>query len=277
MKVRDVISKSAEYLSRVSDDPRLEAELIVSHSLGKNRLWLYMNMDQEIGECELGRIRELLKRRRKDEPLHFLLGYKEFMTLKFRVERGVFIPRFETEELVERVVMISREKGYKTFLDLGTGVGTIAISIAKFVVGSIVHGVDTSEKALKLAEENALVNEVKNVVFHRGDMIEFLKERLDDFEVVVSNPPYLSESEWTNLDDGIKFYEPMEAFVAGKDGMKFYRMIVENIVDRKGKKVFLEISPPRKENIVKLMEKFKLNYRILDDLSGRSRILFFET
>ena len=278
MKLREVISRSTDYLSDVSSTPRLEAELIVAHSVGKDRLWLYMNMDSNIEEVQLERIRKMLKSRKKGEPIHFLLGFKEFMTLKFKVEKGVFIPRFETEELVEKVVLISREMGYKKFLDLGTGVGTIAISIAKFVDGSSVLAVDKSEKALELAEKNAKLNNINNISLHMGDMVEFLRKVDDgDFEVLVSNPPYLSESEWEDLEPGIKEYEPKEAFVAGKDGMRYYRMIVETVVNFERKKVFLEISPPRKEGVVKLMEEFGLDYEIWDDLSGKPRILFFET
>jgi len=277
--VGEILIKSEDYLRKKGiKNPRLEAELLLALVYSTDRLWVYMNWLKKIEKSKLDELREYLLRRVKGEPLHYILGYKEFMTLKLFVEPGVLVPRFETEELVEKVIEDSRRAGYKVFADLGTGSGAIAISIAKFIEDSFVYAVDISDKALRVAEKNIEANRVREKIkLFKGDLLEPLRELFEQIEVFVSNPPYVSEDEWESLSREIVEYEPREAILAPENGLFYYRKILENLSNLRNKVAYFEISPTKVEEIKKLVKNFEVKtYSIFNDIVGKPRILKVE-
>jgi release factor glutamine methyltransferase len=274
--IGEILIKSENYLKKKGiKNPRLEAELLLSFAHSTDRLWVYTNWFEKIEKDKLEKLRDFLLKRANGEPLHYILGYKEFMTLKLTVEPGVLVPRFETEELVEKVVEESREKEFKIFADIGCGSGAIAVSIAKFVENSFVYACDISEKAVELTTKNARINGVENRIrVFKGDLLEPLTPFLDEIEVFVSNPPYVSYDEWKNLDVEVKDYEPQEALIAPENGLFYYRKIIETLMNKKGKILYFEVSPARIDRLKKLIEDFNIkNYEVFDDTSRKARIL----
>lgn len=276
--VGEILVKADDYLKKKGvKNSRLEAELLLASVHSADRLWIYMNWFKKIERNKLDKLREHLLRRAKGEPIHYILGYKEFMTLKLFVEPGVLIPRFETEELVEKVIEDSRKKGYKIFADLGTGSGAIAISIAKFIENSFVYAVDISDKALRIAKKNIEVNNVEGrVKLFKGDLLEPLKGLIERIEVFVSNPPYVSKDEWESLPVEIMKYEPKEAILAPQNGLLYYKRIIESLSSFRNKVTYFEIPSTKVREIKKMMEGFKVKYSIFNDLSGKPRVLKIE-
>ncbi len=214
------------------NEARTTIELILCHVLKCKRIDLYIDFEKPLSKNELEEIKILIKRRLKREPLQYILGKTEFMGLEFKLTPDVLIPRPETEILVEKTIeTIKKEFAQKNLikvLDIGTGSGNIAISLAKFLGEKVyIFGIDISEKAIELANENAKLNKVENVKFLALDLFsdEFNEKFKNQFDIIVSNPPYISIDEVQTLQDEIKNYEPWIAITDGADGLKFFRRI----------------------------------------------------
>jgi release factor glutamine methyltransferase len=235
--------QSARELLKISglNDADREAELIVSHCLGIDRLHLYKE-DPDIPEKIILQIYVYLRRRAAREPLQYILGYTEFHGLKIKVGPGVLIPRPETELLVEEALRILRNigKGKGTekksdntkILDLCTGSGCIALALAREFPDAEVYGTDISEIAISYAEENARINDINNVEFLRGSLFNPF-EKLSapghlSFKagLIISNPPYIKRDEIGNLQPEIKNWEPGEALDGGEEGLDYYKMLI---------------------------------------------------
>ncbi len=253
----DIISLSAKYLKGHGvPQARLNAELLLSDVLGKSRLELYLEHDKLVSEKELTSLRRLLKDRAAHKPLQYLLGKTEFFSLPFIVSEGVFIPRPETEILVEEV--IHHIKGLSAaevvVYDVGTGCGCIAASIAHNIKECRVYASDISPQAVSLARQNAQRNEVgeKVVVLH-GDLFEpFVEAGAPKADVIACNPPYIAEEEWDSLPDEVKSFEPREALFGGKGGLDFLRRIIEaaELFLKLEGRLFLEIGAGQKDAVV---------------------------
>ncbi len=201
-----------------------EAELVLTQVLNCSRLSLYLNKDVRLARNKSAQLSAIFKRRINGEPLQYILGSTEFMGLKFKVDKRALIPRPETEILVESVIqeLKATVNLIPRILDLGTGSGCIAISIAKLLPQAQIWAVDISGEALQLALENACLNKVK-VKFIRSNLFSELKNK--KFDLIISNPPYVSIGELKGLAKEISF-EPKQALVAGVDGLDFYRLII---------------------------------------------------
>jgi release factor glutamine methyltransferase len=201
-----------------------EAELVLSQVLNCDRLSLYLNKDAVLDKDKAATISNILKRRISGEPLQYILGGCEFMGCEFKIDKRALIPRPETEILVESAAaeLKAGVKASPLILDLGTGSGCIAVSIAKLLPGARVWAADISKEALQLASENARLNKVK-VKFLRTDLFSKLKNK--KFDLIISNPPYISAEELSGLAKEISF-EPKQALAAGIDGLGFYRLII---------------------------------------------------
>jgi release factor glutamine methyltransferase len=207
-------------------NPQNEAEEIIAHCLGMNRMNLFRD-NPEIGEEVMQHIETYLQRRAHREPLQYVLGYTEFHGL---------IPRPETELLVEEAVgSIAKLEAHDSqlrFLDLCTGTGCIALALAKAFPGSAVYGTDTSETAIHYAEENARANGIQNVTFLKGSFFEPLAEKLAShlscpaFELIISNPPYVRTAEIKYLQPEVKDWEPVDALNGGEDGLDYFKIII---------------------------------------------------
>ncbi|MDD5465700.1 MAG: peptide chain release factor N(5)-glutamine methyltransferase [Candidatus Omnitrophica bacterium] len=200
-----------------------EAELVLSHVLNCGRLSLYLNKDAVLDKDKTVIISNILKRRISGEPLQYILGSCEFMGCEFKVDQRALIPRPETEILVESAIaeLKAMANVAPKILDLGTGSGCIAISIAKLLPRARVLAADISDEALELAGQNARLNKVE-IKFLRTDLFSGLKNK--KFDLIISNPPYIPTGELAGLAKEISF-EPKQAIAAGIDGLDFYRLI----------------------------------------------------
>ncbi|PIQ90146.1 MAG: protein-(glutamine-N5) methyltransferase, release factor-specific [Candidatus Omnitrophica bacterium CG11_big_fil_rev_8_21_14_0_20_41_12] len=202
-----------------------EAELVLSHVLNCDKLSLYLNKDINLTKGNSVLISEILKRRISGEPLQYILGKTEFMGLEFKVDKRALIPRPETEILVETAINELRTAGISCpkIFDLGTGSGCIAISIAKLLPGAIIWAADISKEALQLAAANAESNKAE-IKFLRSDIFSALELKNEQFDLIISNPPYVAVSELSSLAKEISF-EPRCALAAGIEGLDFYALI----------------------------------------------------
>lgn len=229
------------------DAPAADAGVILCHVAKCDRAYLYAHGDLELDEGLLRDYISILKRRILGYPLQYLTGLQEFMSLTFEVAPGVLIPRQDTELLVETVIHFCKAKGDLRILDIGTGSGCIAISLAHYLPGCTVVAVDKMAGALEIAKRNACLNGVEDrVLFIQSDLFENLKAlpssakcRLSDeqhaldghlsnrsFDVIVSNPPYVRSGDIKRLQMEVRNHEPIEALDGGNDGLFFYREII---------------------------------------------------
>lgn len=228
--ITDILSKSTRFLKeKGSTTPRLDAELLVAEALGLSRVELYTNFDQPLNTAEVDHCRQLIMRRGQGEPVAYITGRAYFRRLTLRVDRGVLIPRPETEHLVEAALQQLTETDWGAHrpevLDVGTGSGAIAVAVAVDFPEARITGADASEAALELAQENARVAGVSDrTEFVRSDLLADL-DPMHTFDIIISNPPYISEEEWPTLPVDVREYEPREALWGGPDGLDFYRRL----------------------------------------------------
>ncbi len=241
-------------------EARLGAEILLANILDIKRLDLYLQFDRILTSSELKQYRECIQRRIQFEPIQYITGTHEFMGLNFKVTPNVFIPRPETEILVEHAIHeINMMQKKVRIIDIGTGCGVIAICISCFCPNSLVTAVDISEEALKIAEENAQNFGQKNIKFVKQDIFKNNLKLLGEYDFTITNPPYVSEAEKDKLHDQVSKYEPPNSLYAGKDGLDFYRKLLpvsHSILGDNGY-IFMEIGYDQKEKIEKMLEKHK--------------------
>lgn len=259
--LKNVLNFSTKYLEGKSLSPRLDAEILLSFVLLKDKVWIYSNFDFELDDKTVKRYQEVLDKRSQGIPIPYITGKKEFMGLEFKITDKVLVPRPETEELVEKLICDSNKHGWKKFLDFGSGSGVIAISIAKFLPNAQVWVIDANKDALDLTMENAKRLDVE-------ERIHLVKStKVEEFEIVVSNPPYLTKKDWEDSKD--LHFEPYEALVGGEDGNDFYREIIATY---KPQRFYFEIAHPFRKSLKEIFDNFGMSYQIKKDLSGRDRI-----
>ena len=222
----DIFNKSVEYLKKNGVPSALvDTEYIFSEALKVSRNTLKYSMSREIKEEDKNKIREMLMLRAKNrKPLQYILGEWEFYGLPFKVRENVLIPRPDTEILVEQCIQLMREIEEPNILDIGSGSGAISIAIANELKSSSVTGVDINEDAIRLANENKVLNKVENVNFIKSDLFEKLDEDFK-YDLIVSNPPYITKDEYETLMPEVKNFEPKNALTDLGDGLYFYREI----------------------------------------------------
>lgn len=262
------------------DSPRLSAELLLTHVLGLSRIELYTLFDRQVEPAKLEILRGFVKRCGEHEPVAYLVGRCEFYSLPLKITRDCLIPRPETELLVERAIEFVRKRtdaGY--VLDLCTGSGCIAAAIAKSCKDCSVIATDICDKALAVAAGNIeSLKLTEKIKLLQGDLFSPIIEGLDQtkFDLIVSNPPYVSEAEFENLDKNVKAYEPRGALYGGIDGLDIYRRIaadVGNFLKPDGA-LMLEIGYRQGDEVRKLLDSaaiFRV-IRIDKDLSKNDRV-----
>jgi release factor glutamine methyltransferase len=209
LTIGEVLARSAEFLERKGvESPRLDAELLLAQALGLQRVELYMHFERPLTEDELARSRELVERRGRREPLAYVLGEWGFRRLMLRTDERALVPRPETEIVVERCLELLREIEEPEVLDLGTGSGAIALAIADERPDARVTGVDTSRRALSLAAENVERTGLP-VLLREGN----LETAMEGWDLVVSNPPYVTAADYDGLQPEIREFEPHVALV----------------------------------------------------------------
>jgi len=251
------------------ENPKLTSELILSHILKYKRTELYLNSDLEISEEQNEAINTIVSRRLKHEPLQYILGETEFYGLIFIVNPSVLIPRPETELLVERI--FQNEKKADTILDIGTGSGCIAVSLKHLYPGLKVTALDISRETLEVAAKNAKLNKL-NITLILSDLFENINEK---FDIIVSNPPYISKDEYENLPSEIQNFEPESALLADDEGIHFYKKILQDAKDylTENGKIYFEIGFDQADRVKNFaLENGYSKVEIYQDLNGFDRI-----
>lgn len=255
--------------------PRLSIEWLLAEVLHLKRLDLYLNFDRPLKTQELSDLKELIKRRAKHEPLQYIIGETDFYASTFKVNQNVLIPRPETEELVEQILQNHSNKTEITLLDIGTGSGCIAISLKKERPNWNVFAVDISPEALRVAKENAILNSV-NVEFELGNL--FADSILDgkQFDIIVSNPPYIDPAEAIEMHVQVKKYEPHLALFV-ESPIRVYQAIEMLSKKQLAKSNTAELYLELNENLANSIEHcFSTDYwdsTPIKDLSGKDRML----
>lgn len=221
--IQQSLQEAKNNLATITDNPILEAEILLAYVLGKLRSYLHTYPEQTLTGEQVKQFAEYVQRRCNKEPIAYITGTKEFWSLELRVTPDTLIPRPETELLVESVLKIFPEPDSKIKIaDLGTGCGAIALALAQERPKWHIYAADISENALQIARKNAQRLAIKNISFCLSNWCTVLP--FSDFDVIVSNPPYIAETEWRTSVFGLAF-EPMNALVSGKDGLDAIRKI----------------------------------------------------
>jgi len=265
------------------ENPRLNAELMAAHAFGLTREKLYMEIQREVDPKEQAMIESLMQRRIHGEPLQYILGHQEFWSIDLNVDPRVLIPRPETELLIEQALLIL-SNGFSPrtlrILEIGTGSGAIAISLAKELKNAFIVATDISDRALRLAKENALRAGVqRQIAFVLGDLFSPFcrKGGRRRMEMILSNPPYVARSEIESLAEEVRSHEPRGALDGGEDGLDFYRRIIgqaPSCLNAQGW-LLLEIGQGQGTRIVEMIRQcgaFR-EPEVLGDLSGIDRVI----
>lgn len=228
MNISETLKKASEILTQNGiAEPRREADSLLAFALGKNKTFLIAHSEYELSESESENFQRILERRANREPLQYIRGTQEFFGIDFIVTPDVLIPRPETELLVEAAIEILQAKENPRFCEIGTGSGCISVSILHEVKNATATGADISEKALKITELNA----EKNSVFERLQLIKSdVFENVEDekFDLIVSNPPYISSSDFENLQKEVRDFEPQTALTDNKNGLSIIEKIISD-------------------------------------------------
>jgi len=264
------------------DSPKLDAEVLLMHSLNIGRIKLHLIFDKILNAKEREIYKECIERRSKWEPVAYITGHKEFRSLDFKLTKAVLVPRPETEILVEETLREYAERKDKKnlirILELGTGSGIIAVSLAKEIKHIALIATDISLEIIKVAVENAQLHKVNDkITFIVGRYFQGIKQKGNQFDFIVSNPPYLSKSDWERAQPEIREHEPPDSFLGGEDGMDFYRTIIpdtSNLLSENGC-LILEVGIGQTEIVSDMIEKTASYSRVehIKDLSGIKRVV----
>lgn len=272
MVIRSLLNDTvAELKNHNIENAIFDANLIVRNVLGLKPIDMVLSYSKEVSAEHVEKVKEYTKRRCENEPLQYILGTQEFMGIEFKVKEGVLVPRADTETLVESV--LGTGKG-ANILDICTGSGCIALSIAKFNKNAHVIGVDISENALEVAEENAKNLELTDRVrFYKLDIMNEIPKGI--FDIVVSNPPYIVKKEIDKLQNEVKLYEPHIALDGGEDGLDFYRRIIEiaPVFLQENGKLYFEVGYEQAKIVSDMMKEKFTDIEIKKDLCGIDRVV----
>jgi release factor glutamine methyltransferase len=275
---KDALDWTADYLARKGDDhPRRSAEWLLSAATGLSRVQLYAFHDRPLSPEERAALRSAIERRASGEPLQYVTGEMPFRHLVLRVKRGVFIPRPETEVLVDVALEAISSLDEPLVIDLCTGSGAVAVSLAYEHPGARVLATDVSEHAFEAARQNSLYAGVdERVQLFHGSLFEPVsREYLGCMDVVVSNPPYIPTEDVRSLPEEVLAYEPMEALDGGADGLDVARKIASEALEwlKPGGLLAMEVDETRAQAMAEEMQDSYECVAVRKDLTGRDRIV----
>lgn len=282
-KVKSLLEVSEGYLKeRHIEAPRLTAEVLLAHQLGIERIQLYLNFDKPLTKHEVDGYRRLVKRRVNHEPTQYITGVQEFWSLEMKVDHHVLIPRPESEVIVETAIeklsqSSSISKKVLNILEIGTGSGAISIALAKELSNVSIYASDISSDALRTAASNAERHNVsEKIKFIKGDLFPSIKDRAGPFDMIVSNPPYVSREDFLTLAPEIRDHEPKLALDGGKKGLYFIDKIIRNGAEylQSGGWLIIEMSPEQTVEALLIIEKTGLYSKAgrITDYSGLYRL-----
>ena len=276
LTIREIKERTETFLKKKNvPNARLDTDILIAHSLGITRLDIYLELDRPLTEAQLTDLRTLVKRRASREPLQYIIGSTEFYGITLKVDPRALIPRHETEELIELIVerLVTPPK---RILDLGTGSGAIALALASKYLDAEVTATDQCEKAIALAKENAVaLNLSSRVTFIKGNWFEPLDAGAR-FDLIVSNPPYLTEGEMQTAEPEVIDYEPHSALVSGDCGLDDLSLLLKSVPKylAEGGILALETGIGQADAIKTTALKVSLHGQTVEDLSERARFFF---
>lgn len=276
MTIKELLNQAVIMLKNENiDAPKNKARMLLQATLKKSREYLMIYDNKEVENIDRDRYIKNVKRLILGEPLQYITGIQEFMKLNFLVTKDVLIPRPDTEILVEEVIRKAENISNPVILDLCTGSGAIAVSLAKYIKNVHICAIDISSKALEIAKKNAELNGVKNnIEFIESNLFDKIKER--KFDIIVSNPPYIETETIKTLTKDVQS-EPKIALDGGKDGLDFYRKIADSgskYLNRQGY-ICLEIGYNQRIAVRQILENKKryVNINCIKDLCGNDRVI----
>ena len=280
MNVKETLNVASEELMKIGSlDAKLEAEVLLRHVLKIDRATMFQDLDEDVSIEDSGNIASLVKRRTQREPLAYITGAKEFYGLPFVVSEDVLIPRQETELLVDAAIVQAKtlDKSEISIVDVGTGSGAIAVSLALNIPTSSVIAVDISESALTIADDNRRAHGLySRVKLRRGSLLEPIVEKID---ILVSNPPYIRSDKLTSLQEEV-LKEPMVALDGGYDGLELIKKLLFQAVDKMSNPsvILFEIDSDQAAEAVKSSQQFfpSAIITVLKDLSNNERAVLLE-
>ncbi len=282
--IGDLLKTTTKYLKEKRiESPRLTAEVLLAHILGMDRVGLYLEFEKPLTEKELSAYRDLIRRRVRGEPLQYITGVQEFWSMAFKVGPGVLIPRPETELLVEQALAITEKvkpgdhQGLR-LLDLGTGSGILAVSLAKELPEWEVWATDISAEPLHMAQSNADKHGVhERIRFRQGDLFDSVREEGVNFDIIVSNPPYVGEEAYGALPPEVREHEPRTALAGGPKGTLYIERILREAPDFliSGGWLLVEMAPGQTERAMEIAEETNRynEIRRVRDYTGRHRVV----
>jgi release factor glutamine methyltransferase len=278
----EALKQAEDFLKeRNFENPRFEAEYLLSAILNLKRGELYLLRDKKLSPKQLTQLKQFLKRRESFEPLQYIVGSTSFLGYEIKVDKRALIPRPETEILALTVIdFFKGKKGNLKIADIGTGSGALAIALAKNLENSLIYATDSSKQAIDLAKKNIYAHSLsEKISLFCGDLFEPLKNFSFKFDAVVSNPPYVSKAEYENLPQEIKNFEPKQALLGGKEGLDFHRKIIRGAKGflKENGLLALEIGANQGEKVKKLLEENAYSsIKIKKDLNDLDRVVLAE-
>jgi len=274
-----LLTWTTDYLKKGgSTSPRLDAEVLLAHACGRQRIELYTTFDQEPAEEAKVAFRELVRRRNEGTPVAYLVGYKEFYSMQFEVNPDVLIPRPETEHLVVAALDRAKEFGSQSLkiVDVGTGSGAIAVTVAKHLKSCHMTAIDKSPAALAVARRNAEKHQLgeDRIAFLESDLLSALPADAK-FDLILSNPPYVSQSEFEQLPATVRKFEPRMALIAGPDGSEVIARLLVEAQSRlnPGGYCIFEFSPMLNPRLASFVGTGWDSPQVTRDLAGLARIV----
>jgi len=254
-RIIDIINWGSEYfVNKNISDARLNIELILCNVLQYDRIKLYLDYEKPLTDGELSSIKDQVKRRSKREPIQYIIGETKFLSYTIKLNENVLIPRPETEILVDLIKKSHSNESITNILEIGAGSGCISIALGDYFKQAEVLSIDISNNALELATMNANNNGVNNINFSSLDILKYLPNQ--KFDLIVSNPPYISETEYLMCEPEVTYYEPKIALSDNSDGLTFYRrfnQIFDELLNDDGI-FYLEIGYNQQNDLEKLFQ-----------------------
>ncbi len=253
-----------------SDSKNIDAQILLSHALDKDRAWLYTWSKSNVSKPQQQQYQDFVRQRKSGLPIAYIIGHKEFYSLAFKVNSNTLIPRPETEKLVE--IALENIKQHSQILELGTGSGIIAITLANKCKNCNITATDISDEALSIAKENAKVHKTNNIEFIQSNWYQKIDNK--KFDLILSNPPYIAQTEKHLMSPDTK-HEPSLALMSGEDGLDAIRVIIkdaQNYLKQNGK-VILEHGFAQADKVQKIFKKYNfINIESFKDMQLQTRV-----